>query len=134
LRFLIYQRDQTLGQDLVNYYPPFAVLSVEVATGRIVEFVETAFAKGIEESQVPLGQYPHPATLGRCFDDFDLLYQEFYSVTEKLLPLVGKRGLTAQEREYVNRYRELFAMLVEPELRAPYEELSPEFFQWLNES
>ncbi|MBN1659136.1 MAG: hypothetical protein JXA93_12065 [Anaerolineae bacterium] len=133
LKFLVYRRGIAPRGAMRPVYRPHARLSVEYPTGQLVEYVDLRFADGAPVSPLAeqVGEFPHLQIANLSFQEMIAERSAFFDAIEGIIPLVGRRDLTEDDRQIVARYRALFDMLVEPGLKPFYRALDTEFFEWL---
>jgi hypothetical protein len=133
LRFFLYRKGRNPQQATHPIYRPHAHLTVAYPTGRFVEYVELQFLEGQPQSSTSeqIGITPHPALAQLSFTEVIARRSEFFTLTEKLMEFIAKSSLTMDETATVDRYRQIWSLLVEPDLYTYYQRLNPAFFdEW----
>lgn len=131
LRFFLYQKGRNPQQSTHPIYRPHAHLTVVYPTGEFVEYVALQFLDGQPQSSASeqIGITPHPALAQLSFTEVIARRSELFTLTEKLMEFMAKSSLTMDETATVDRYRQVWLLLVEPDLYAYYQRLNPPFFE-----
>lgn len=109
-------------------YPPFATVSLDWQSLKIVEYVDLQ-AKGTWPSSVwerPAGTFPHPAVEGTT-SDYTSLRNALLDRYDELFELIN--GDRQPSDEWVRGFGELLATVVEPDLLPYFRDLGPKFFE-----
>ena len=130
INFLVYQRGWAPRGTPRPVFPPHARLKIEFPSGRLIEYIDLTHKTSIEA----VGEYPHEEISGLSVKDVITRQEEYYTVTELLIPLLGKSPQIQEERDTINRYKDLANTLLEPGLWKYYQELNPVLFNWLDSS
>ncbi|MBP8001775.1 MAG: hypothetical protein KA338_21160 [Chloroflexi bacterium] len=130
LRFFLYQKGRNPQQTTHPIYRPHAHLTVAYPTGRFVEYVELQFLDGKPQAPTSeqIGTTPHPALARLSFAEVLAKRSELFTLTEKLMEFMAKSVLTADETATVAHYRQVWSLLIEPDLYTYYQRLNPDFF------
>lgn len=107
-------------------FPPFAVLTVDHATARPVEYVDLRYAQPwpVPATPEPVGEFPHEAVRGRLGD-----YRK--DRTRLLECYDGMLTSLCDDSPFVEaeEFTELLGRLVEPALLPYYRMLGPRFYE-----
>ena len=128
LKFIVYQRGWSPSGTPRPLYPPHANLTIEYPTGRLIDYADISH----KVSSDPVGEYPHAAIASLSVKEMLAKKSDFYSLTESLIPLLGRSPENQEERDTIQKYKELANTLFEPGLRPFYRELNPALFKWLD--
>lgn len=128
LKFIVYQRGWAPSGSPKPVYPPHARLTIEYPSGRLVEYLD--LTQKISSESV--GEYPHPTIANLSIKEILAKKADFFSMTEAIIPLLGRTPINTEELGIVNKYTDLANTLIEPSLRPFYRELNPALFKWLD--
>lgn len=134
LRFLVFNKEPIPGDmSHVNLHRPYARVSAEYTSGRLVEYVDLRLELGepLNSIREEIGVYPHEAMADLSFEAAKAQRTALFYHTERMLPLYGRIDLTIEEKQIVQAYWQAFERVSEPSLRPHYETLSPGFFAWV---
>jgi hypothetical protein len=130
LRFLVYMEKGEAGEP-IGIYRPYIRLTVEWESGKFVELADLRVTEGVPATATAelLGEFSPDTGMG--YQARVQMLKEFYSLTDDLLPAIGKKALPEERRVAARRYGELMSALVPPPLLNSCKTLSPDLFSWL---
>lgn len=133
LRFIVYRRGEAIEGKARPVYRPYARLSIEYPSGRLVEYLDLRFSQNLPPSGTaePIGEAPNPAMATLSFQEVVAKHSALLAAIEAMIPLVGQRHLTTDQLGIVTVFRQLFQTVIEPGLEPYYRALDPSFFDWL---
>lgn len=119
-----------------QFYQPMVRVDLDWNDERVIKHT---FAQRIEPiaKQQPVGLLYPPQFSGLMTDDlmnqWEESYWRLYQLMDVVGPLYNKRELTLEERVRMGQFRHLFQEWMSRDIVPFYEQLNPDFFQWLEE-
>lgn len=111
---------------------PYAWLSVEAETGRVLQFTHCLLRDFAEDMHVSLDEeIDYGAPMSGSYRKILEAKLEFSSLYEEIRAFVFSDTPDEGQKEKVIRYQELQNQLINKQLLAYYRRLSPEFYQWI---
>jgi hypothetical protein len=109
-------------------FPPLAMITVDWATWRPVEYLDLRFRHpwSDDQSTGQVGVFPHQAAAGVSVDDYKRLRGELFASYDELLEFLSAgKPFPA---EFTEDFERSLRLLMEPSLEPYYRALSPGFF------
>ena len=117
---------QGKGKTLI--FPPLAIVTMECASGKIVEYCNTLYKGIAEDAGEAVGVFPHDAISRFTVKEYKDLKNQIFDLYDELLrSLLSNTGLST---EIEGKFSENLKILIEPSLRPFYLKIAPKFFEY----
>ena len=113
------------GAGSTPLYPPFAAMTLEWRTGRVVAYRHFGFERPWEAPDGPVGTFPHDAVRGLRRSEYLERRADLLALYDQLFERL-EQG-TAFDDAWAARFSELLGTLMEPGLLPFYRTLAPGF-------
>ncbi|MEV0937416.1 hypothetical protein ACIBMX_46405 [Streptomyces phaeochromogenes] len=127
LPLFVLRPDPAGGADL---FPPFATVTLDWATGRLVEYTDLRFKephRSRAQWSKPVGRFPHPAVEGLTTAAYRELRTHLFGLYDELFHELG-RGRQPDDG-WAGQFGQLLGRLLEPSLTPYYRQLAPKFLR-----
>lgn len=125
LPLFVLRPDPAGGADL---FPPFATVTLDWATGRLVEYTDLRFKEPHRprtQWSEPVGRFPHPAVEVLTTAGYRNARTRLFGLYDELLDELASGRQPGGD--WSEQFDELFGRLLEPSLMPYYRQLAPKF-------
>lgn len=113
------------GEGGAPLYPPFAAMTLEWRTGRVVAYRYLDYERLWEPPKGPVGTFPHPAVSKLRRSEYLERREDLLRLYDELFEKLESGDVFTEE--WVQRFSDLLGTLMEPSLQPFYRVLAPGF-------